>query len=143
MGSYFAQTKFIFHRYIQKYSGKILLIWALVFAAVLLGFLENVLNQYLFDEIILYEGYDQLPSFILVFIGINAVCLCLAYIVGKQNLCVSQLCSMDMRMDLMDKIHRVNMSEVNDRKSSEIMVRMMEDVTIVCGFLNNYKCLST
>ncbi len=138
MGSYFAQTKFIFRRYIQKYSGKILLIWALVFAAVLLGFLENVLNQYLFDEIILYEGYDQLPSFILVFIGINAVCLCLAYIVGKQNLCISQLCSMDMRMDLMDNIHRANMSEVNDRKSSEIMVRMMEDVTIVCGFLNNY-----
>ena len=105
--------------------------------AVVFGFVENILNQYLIDRIISASEYKNLPIFIAVYIGLNVICLVLAYVVGKLNLSLTQKTSIDMRTFLMNKIHISKVKEMTEQRSSAYLIRMMEDVTVVSGFYNN------
>lgn len=127
----------IYRLYIKKQCWGILFVLLMVLLAAVFGFAENWLNQYLIDDIIGNSRYEHIFSFLAVYAAVNLICVFLSYVVGKANIIVSQKCSVAMREDLMDRIHKADLSSLFPKKLSEYVVRMMEDVTTVCGFFNN------
>lgn len=131
------KSRTIFNLYIRKYTYAMIGVFIMVILITIFGFTENLLNQYLLDEIVSAHRYERLGMFACTYLGINVVCMLLSFCVGRQNLNISQKCSIDMRMDLMSHIHQKDMSKINKCKTSEFLTRLMDDVTIVGGFFNN------
>ncbi len=127
----------LYNLYFRKYRFKIIIILFILLIGTATSLYQYGINRYLIDEIIAKKEYSVFPNFLALFVLLSFICLFLSWIVERANLAVSQKCSIDMRTDLLRKVHSSRFKDVLNISTAAISVRIMEDVAYVNSFFNN------
>ncbi len=131
------RIEIIYNSFFKKYTIQLICILFLLIFSTSIAFLDNLLNKYLIDEIIIAKKFEFFIIFILLFIGLNLFCIILSFIIGRWNLTLTQNCSISMRKHLLNCIQMSRMIDILKLNLSNYMVLMMDDIAVVSNFFSN------
>ncbi len=131
------RIEIIYNSFFKKYTIQLICILFLLIFSTSIAFLDNLLNKYLIDEIIIAKKFKFFFIFILLFIGLNLFCIILSFIIGRWNLTLTQNCSISMRKHLLNCIQKSRMIDILKLNLSNYMVLMMDDIAVVSNFFSN------
>lgn len=131
------RIEIIYNSFFKKYTIQLICILFLLIFSTSIAFLDNLLNKYLIDEIIIAKKFEFFFIFILLFIGLNLFCIILSFIIGRWNLTLTQNCSISMRKHLLNCIQKSRMIDILKLNLSNYMVLMMDDIAVVSNFFSN------
>lgn len=127
----------LYNLYFRKYWIKVTFMLIILLIGTVVSMYQYIVNQHLIDTVIASRDFSMLPSFFCLFLFVSIICIFLSWAVERCNIVVSQQCGIDMRIDLLKKVHLAKFSDINKLSSSAISTRIMEDVTYVNNFFNN------
>jgi len=131
------RIEIIYNSFFKKYTIQLICILFLLIFSTSIAFLDNLLNKYLIDEIIIAKKFEFFFIFILLFIGLNLFCIILSFIIGRWNLTLTQNCSISIRKHLLNCIQKSRMIDILKLNLSNYMVLMMDDIAVVSNFFSN------
>lgn len=130
------KISYIYNKFFKIHRKLYAFILVMTFITTLLSLIEPILNEYLIDDIIGLNKYEDLPSIILLYIFICIINFMILYVVQKKNIHISTKSSYDIKKSIIERIQGDKV-EISSQERSDVLVTVTQDVDVISNFFNN------